>query len=582
MSLFSAFVEKAPNKVFMSITLGALAGISYALLIPLVLNALAEEGTLFEEVDGGNATFLSFEIANESFALMFACVCLFILVARTFSQVLLTRVAMDVTASLRIKMYQRIAKAPIIALENLGSAKLIASLTTDVPRIVQGARLLPDLLINGITLLGMLLYLWYLNDSVFWLVCQCVLFGLVTYKLPMMLAQRYMERAREHVDNLHGAIEGLIDGAKELKLNAEKSKFYFEHELIEQESHVLKADKTGQTIYRLAVNYGDLISFFVIGVIAFVFVNYNSISNHELIGVIMVLLYLSGPIAIILSFMPQVAISQISLNKVNALFASLPEEQLPVKSAGKADITSLRNWQTIEFKDVMYQYGNKDSVFKLGPVNFSIKRGELTFIVGGNGSGKSTLSKLITQHYLPDGGEIYFDGHLVDGSTIMAARECIGAIYSDYHLFNRILQSDDDKQLTAKIDKYLKALCIDHKVNYADGEFSTLNLSDGQKRRLALLVAYIEDKDLYLFDEWAADQDPVFKDIFYNDILAELKAQGKAVVVISHDDRYFELADQLIVMNEGQIVKDIESNQDNLLDVYVTKRAAEAEVAEVD
>ncbi len=570
MSLFSAFIDKAPNKVFFSITLGALAGVSYALLIPLILSALEGQGDgLFKVADDNLTTFLSFEVANDAFALMFASICLFILVARTCSQVILTRVAMDVTTGLRVKMYQRIAKAPIIALENLGAAKLIASLTTDVPRIVMGARLLPDLLINGITLVGMLVYLWYLNSAVFWFVLQCIFFGMVTYKLPIMFAQRYMKRSRENVDNLHGAIQGLINGAKELKLNQKKRQVYFEQELLKHEQQVLTADKTGQTIYRLAVNYGDLVSFFVIGAVSFVFINYHTIANHELIGVIMVLLYISGPIAILLSFMPQVSISQISLQKVERLFAQLPEET--VASAPLAESTSLAGWQTMQFKEVVYQYG-KVGGFKVGPLNFAIKRGELTFIVGGNGSGKSTLSKLITQHYLADGGAIYFDQQLIDGSTLAAARECIGAIYSDYHLFKRILQDDSDGQLTAKIEHYLVALNLDKKVNYVNGEFSTLDLSDGQKRRLALLVAYIEDKDLYLFDEWAADQDPVFKDIFYNDILGELKAQGKAVIVISHDDRYFALADQLIVMNEGRIVKDVDRAQSDLLDVYVTKR----------
>ena len=584
MSVFSAFIDKAPNKVFLSITLGALAGISYALLIPLILTALEAEGTLFEAVDGKNDMFLSFEIANGSFAAMFAGTCLFIWFARTCSQVILTRVAMDVTTGLRIDMYKKINKAPIIALENIGSAKLIASLTTDVPRIVMGARVLPDLLINGITLVGMLTYLLYLNADVFWFVLQCIFFSIVIYKLPLMLAARYSRRSREYIDGLHGAIQGLINGAKELKLNNQKSEVYFEQELVKYEHLVLNSDKTGQSIYRFAVNFGDLVSFFVIGAVAFVFVNYHSISSQELIGVIMVLLYIAGPIAILLSFMPQLAMSQISLKKVDKLFSQLPVEEVTVEpQAGQESAQqSLNNWQTLKFKDVVYQYGNNDKGFKIGPLNFEIKRGELTFIVGGNGSGKSTLSKLITQHYLPVDGEVYFDDKLINSGNLGAARQCISAIYSDYHLFNRILQNDDEQKLKAKIEQYLVSLKIDHKVSYANGEFSTLNLSDGQKRRLALLVAYIDDKDLYLFDEWAADQDPVFKDIFYNDILSELKAQGKAVVVISHDDRYFRLADQLIVMDEGQIVKDIDSEHRDVLDVYVTKRTLKGSALEVN
>jgi putative ATP-binding cassette transporter len=71
-----------------------------------------------------------------------------------------------------------------------------------------------------------------------------------------------------------------------------------------------------------------------------------------------------------------------------------------------------------------------------------------------------------------------------------------------------------------------------------------------------LLVSILDDKELYLFDEWAADQDPIFKDFFYHEFLPLLKDKGKAVVVISHDDRYFSLADRLLVMENGRLIED--------------------------
>jgi len=58
---------------------------------------------------------------------------------------------------------------------------------------------------------------------------------------------------------------------------------------------------------------------------------------------------------------------------------------------------------------------------------------------------------------------------------------------------------------------------------------------------------------VYLFDEWAADQDPVFKKVFYTQLLPELKARGKAVLVISHDERYFGAADRVIRLDYGKL-----------------------------
>jgi putative ATP-binding cassette transporter len=550
MKLFRAFSAKAPNKVFVSIVLGGLAGIAYSLLIPLVLNVLREGDRRLDTVESANAYLLGFEIANFSFAVLFCSVCLFILCARTLSQVMLTRVAVDVASDLRQTMYERIVRAPLPALESIGQSRLIASLTSDVPRIVAGARMLPDLLINMVTLVGMLGFLLLLNADVFWFVMGCIAFGVITYQLPMFIGRRYFRRARQGIDDLQESIRGLIHGIKELKLGDAKRRAYFENVLLAHERQVLGAEKTGHTIVRTAMNYGDLLSFFVIGSITFVFVNYRSITNPELIGVIMALLYITGPVSVLLNFIPQLSVARVSLQRVTQLFAEIPRENIDWKTPQR------QTWRTMQLDDVGYRHRGKDggTGFGIGPIDLEIARGEITFIVGGNGSGKSTLSKLVTLHYRPDSGEISFDGRGVGADNIADWRESVAAIYSDYYLFDRLLVRPDAATEKA-VQHYLSVLKLDGKVSYTEGRFSTLALSDGQRRRLALLVAFIEDRDLYLFDEWAADQDPTFKNVFYNEILPALRARDKAVVAITHDDRYFHVADKVVVMEEGRIAR---------------------------
>lgn len=211
-------------------------------------------------------------------------------------------------------------------------------------------------------------------------------------------------------------------------------------------------------------------------------------------------------------------------------------------------------WQSLTFEQVCFRYPSRgeETSFAVGPIDLEIKKGEVTFIIGGNGSGKSTMSKLLTHHYRPDDGKICFGGNEVNDDTIASYRQQIFAIYSNYYLFDRLL-TDVTEKTEAIAKKYLHELRLDKKVTLKDGMFSTTLLSDGQRKRLALLVAFLEEKELYLFDEWAADQDPEFKDIFYTKILPDLKAMGKAVVVISHDDRYFGLADSILVMAEGKL-----------------------------
>jgi putative ATP-binding cassette transporter len=90
-------------------------------------------------------------------------------------------------------------------------------------------------------------------------------------------------------------------------------------------------------------------------------------------------------------------------------------------------------------------------------------------------------------------------------------------------------------------------------VQVKDGTLSTIELSQGQRKRLALLTAFLEDRPFYIFDEWAADQDPFFREVFYLQLLPELKAKGKTVLVISHDDRYYSLGDRIIKLDYGKI-----------------------------
>lgn len=550
MTLFDTFSKKAPGIVFLSIVLGALAGASYALLIPILLNSVAHEAAGFQNVESAAEVYLGIEVSEARFALIYLAICALILVAQTFSQAMLSRVSLDVTMDLRVKLYERVSRAPIAALEKIGPSRIIATLTADVQRIVSGGRVLPDILVNAVTLFAMLFSLFLLNAQVFWFVLKGIGFGVITYQIPMYFGNKYFIQSRQKLDGLHESIRGLIYGAKELKLNKQRRESFFAELLLANERDVIKYDKRGFTIVTVAQNYGNLLSFLIIGAVAYIFVNYHSVTRQELTGVIMTMLYVIGPVAILLNFIPQLVLARVSINRVRALFDEMPEE-----SATDA-VTDVAPWQVMQFVGVEFRYKARDGsdAFQLGPIDLSINKGEVTFIVGGNGSGKSTLSKLITLHYSPSAGTLRFDDVAVDGSNLSSYRQSISAIYSDYYLFDRLLGLDGKADIAAA-QAYLKALDLDKKVSISDGKFSTLSLSDGQKRRLALLVAFLEDKDLYLFDEWAADQDPTFKNIFYRTILPDLKRRGKAVVVISHDDRYFDAADLIVVMEEGRVAR---------------------------
>jgi putative ATP-binding cassette transporter len=278
--------------------------------------------------------------------------------------------------------------------------------------------------------------------------------------------------------------------------------------------------------------------------------NYLSISPDELTGIVMVLIYITGPITQMTGAIPSIMTAKVAAKKLDVLL-----NEMSTESSG--EVTEMTGVQCINVKDLEYVYSTMESGlgFQLGPIDLTINRGEVTFLVGGNGSGKTTLAKLLSLHYFADKGHIYFDNETVNANNRNGCRQNISAIYSDFYLFPK-LYGLSDAELDIRAAENLKKLGLEGKVSIKNGIFSTTNLSDGQKKRLALLVSFLEDRSIYIFDEWAADQDPEFKEIFYYNILPELKEKNKIVIVVTHDDRYFHLADKLVKLESGKVLKE--------------------------
>ncbi|TQV76049.1 cyclic peptide export ABC transporter [Exilibacterium tricleocarpae] len=544
----------APNRVFIAIILGSLAGFAYALIIPLILKSVHQsplahkiEHIFDTEEHGEHFHLFGFiDISTPKLALAFFILCLFILICRGASQSLLARVAIDATVALRKNIYRRISQVPIQDLERIGPSRLLTAMNSDVAQVVRGATIFPGLFAHLTTLIGLLAFLLYLNVSVFLFIIGTIIVGAITYQIPIIFGRRFMARARNSFDRIQEGMRGLIYGAKELKLNQQRRRAFLDSDLYAFEESFGVNQKRGDTLVIFGMTYGDLISFFAIGAVTYAMANYYSLSRESLVGVIMVLLYITAPIVALINAIGPIAQASVATGKLQTLFNDMPVEESWDQQSGIADL------RTLKLEDLAFTYGG-DEKFQLGPVNIELQQGEVTFLVGGNGSGKTTLGKLLSLHYLPQAGKVYFNDHPVTAANRDAFRQSISAIYSDFYLFTQLF-GITSKELESLASTYLKELKLDTAVSINNGQFSSTSLSDGQKKRLALLVTYLEDRSLYIFDEWASDQDPAFKKIFYYQILPSLKRMNKVVVVISHDDRYFHLADRVIRMESGEIL----------------------------
>jgi putative ATP-binding cassette transporter len=290
----------------------------------------------------------------------------------------------------------------------------------------------------------------------------------------------------------------------------------------------------------------------VIGLILFTTYSWPGINTQTLIGYSLGILYMMTPMHLILSTIPSFADASVSMQKVEKLGLTLHESDGSDELSRPVQAAS--SFKSLELVGVTHTYHREGEAggFLLGPIDLTLEPGELLFITGGNGSGKTTLAKLLLSLYIPEEGQIYLDGKLVTDETREQYRQLFSVVFSDFFLFESLFGLDS-VHLDANAKKYLVQLQLDHKVKVEDGALSTIELSQGQRKRLALLTAYLEDRPIYLFDEWAADQDPLFKEIFYHQLLPELKAKKKALIVISHDDRYYHVADRVIKLDYGKL-----------------------------
>jgi putative pyoverdin transport system ATP-binding/permease protein len=474
-----------------------------------------------------------------------------VLITNLISQFLLVQLAQDAIYKLRLRISGWILASPLRHLEELGANRLLTTLTEDIQAISSAVFSVPTLCVNAAIIMASLVYLGWLS---MWVLLGTLSFMALSISLVQVLinqAIRLFTAAREENDSLMQHFQAITNGIKELKLHSQRREDFLQEDL-QTTAGALRNYRIGsQRAIALSSGVGELSFFVLLGLLVYGLPQIQTVSAELLSGYVLTISYLMRPIGNTLAILPTLSQAGVALRKIDTLGLSL---------ASRAETLARTNTKPQAFKQIdirqathSYQLAGAENTFTLGPIDLTLYPGELVFIVGGNGSGKSTLAKLLTGLYVPDTGEIWLDDTLVDDRQRELYRQLFSTVFADFYLFDRMVGlrlADVDAQAKT----YLDQLQLSHKVAVQDGKLSTTALSQGQRKRLALLTAYLEDRPIYLFDEWAADQDPFFREIFYQQLLPELKQRGKAILVISHDDRYFHLADRLLKLDYGKIV----------------------------
>jgi len=486
---------------------------------------------------------------------LFVACCVMLPGFRFLSQKLLIELTLKSLVDLRLRLTRSILAAPLRHLEKLGPHRLLATLTTDINVIVDSITGIPLLLMHLSVVVSCLIYLAWLSPKVMLEVFGFIVLGVITYQIPVIRGFAHMLKARGLYDGLVKQIRALTEGTKELKMHRRRRRAF----VGEVEGAALafqEENRAGSIIFAAAASWGQALVYVVLGLLIFGLPRLQAMDQRILLSFTVILFQLMVPLEVLMNMLPSLGRASASMRTVEELGFELEANSHEREMAVERAVTP--GWGRLELRGVTHSYRreNEEESFLLGPIDLAFVPGELVFLVGGNGSGKTTLAKLVLGLYAPEAGEVRFAGETITDDNREQYREHFAVVFSDFFVFEKLLGLD-----AAALDDaargYLRRLLLEQKVEVCDGVLSTIDLSQGQRKRLALMTAYLEDRPIYLFDEWAADQDPVFKEVFYLVLLPELRGRGKTVFVISHDDHYFHVADRILKLDYGKIESDL-------------------------
>jgi putative pyoverdin transport system ATP-binding/permease protein len=456
---------------------------------------------------------------------------------------------------LRLRLMDLIRRSELLEMEKIGRARIVAAVTSDTAVLTQASNMLCFTVQGAVLIFFVGLYVAYLSLTAF-LLTLVIVSGAATifhYKNRRLSEQKGESAAWER--RLFERLTDFLDGFKEVRLNTARSDDLFADALEVSKTAANIKIRTQAETFKMIVT-SQISMYFLLGAVVFVAPNLsNSLEGSSIAKTTTALLFVVGACFGLVQSIPILLNANAAAGRIDRLEEAL--EATLVQRERRA-IAAPKRFDRIEMRNIVFRYVDKfsDTVFKIGPLDFTLESGELVFITGGNGSGKSTFLRVLSGLYPPDSGEVLLDGRPVTNANRDEYRELMSGIFFDYHLFKRLYGIPDADP--ADVNRLLAQFRLADKTALANGEFHTLDLSGGQRRRLALIVSLLEKRPIMLLDEWTAEQDPEFRRKFYDELLPEMLRAGATIVVITHDDRYLDelrLPARRIKMDEGRIVE---------------------------
>ena len=457
---------------------------------------------------------------------------------------------------LRVRLMDMIRHSELLELERIGRSRIVAAVTSDTAVLTQASNMLCFTVQGAVLIFFVGLYVAYLSLTAFALTVVIVTGAgfIFHFKNKRLATQKGESAAWER--RLFDRLVDFLDGFKEVRLNAARSEDLFDDALdVSKTAANIKIRTQAETFQMIVTS--QISMYVLLGAVVFVAPNLSgTLGGASIAKTTTALLFIVGACFGLVQSIPILLNANAAADRIDRLEAAL---HATVVNADRIALTAPKHFERIEMHNITFRYVDRfsDTAFKIGPIDFSLRAGELVFITGGNGSGKSTFLRVLSGLYPPDSGEVLLDGQPVTNATRDQYRGLMSAIFFDYHLFQRLYGLPD--ATPAELDRLLAQFRLSDKTSLVSGEFRTLDLSGGQRRRLALIVSMLEKRPIMILDEWTAEQDPEFRRKFYDELLPDMMRAGATIVVITHDDRYLDelhLPARRIRMDEGRIVEE--------------------------
>jgi cyclic peptide transporter len=519
-----------------AITTGAASGLFLTLMIRMIHQSL-----LIEAPDP--VRFLGF----------YLLVWILFVVCTTTATVLTSSMAHKALYKLREWVTDHVLDLSYRKAEGRG-AEYFPVLTEDIQTISYTIYRIPAITTASATVVGCFVYMMFLSWSI--TLGIVVLFGLIFAVMSALgrRAQHYGKDARDQYDKMYRFFEDLVYGLKELKLNPYLRDHYRNTvfpPMIRTHQHLKFKENI---LFNFSIRTVEILFFPTLGILVYSILVYQIASPSAFSGVLTVLLFMLSPLSTMANFASEYKAMQISMDRLDAMEKEITSEtERGVQHQDLIKFSGTVGESILEFDEVEVSYKRSDGFtnFKLGPVAANIPAGQITFITGDNGSGKSTFAKIITGLYAPESGKIRYNGQKITPETLASYRSRFSSVFSDFHLFSELApETVGGERLSAWIQRF----GIENVVQVDGNRISTTKLSQGQRERLAFAFACSYPSEIVVLDEVSSNQDAGFRNTIYHEILPELKSMGKTIIVITHDERYFQVADVMLKFEHGKLV----------------------------